>query len=302
LSENVNRRDFLRVSIAVAGLPLEDAARIDAVAAPAPPPSSGPLPIKKAVLLGMLPEKLSYAERFRMARDAGFEAVEAYTTPSQKEAETLKQAAEDAKIRIHSVMNMGHWKWPLSSPDPAVVEKSLESMRTSLGNAHFWGADTVLLVPAVVDSGTTYAEAWQRSQKQIRALIPLAEELRVIIALEEVWNKFLLSPLEFPRYVDQFQSPWVKSYFDVGNVVLYGYPQDWIRSLGKRIVKMHLKDFNRKTYQFVNLGDGSIEWGDVRRALVEVGYHGYATTELEGGDEAYLKDVSKRVDRLVLGV
>jgi len=250
----------------------------------------------------MLPEKLSYEARFRMARDCGFEAVEAHTTEDQAEAETMKRAAESAKIRIHSVMNMGHWKWPLSSPDPAVVQKSVQSMRTSLHNAHFWGADTVLLVPAVVNSGTTYRQAWQRSQKQIRALIPLAEKLRVVIALEEVWNKFLLSPLEFPRFVDQFQSPWIKSYFDVGNVVLYGYPQDWIRELDKRFVKMHLKDFNRKTNQFVNLGDGSIEWPEVRKALAEVGYNGYATTELDGGDEAYLKDVSQRVDRLVLGI
>jgi hexulose-6-phosphate isomerase len=119
-------------------------------------------------------------------------------------------------------MSMAHWEYPLSSSDPAVVEKSLDGMRTSLRNAKLWGAEAVLLVPAVVNPQTTYREAWTRSQKQIRKLIPLAEELKVIIAVEEVWNKFLLSPIEFPRYVDEFQSPWVKAYFDVGNVVLYG--------------------------------------------------------------------------------
>ncbi|MGH9433583.1 MAG: TIM barrel protein [Terriglobia bacterium] len=301
MTGQVTRRDFLKTSVAATGASLGAAALSSGGSMPAQA-GSAPLRIKKAVLLGMLPEKLSYEERFRMARAAGFEAVEAYTTEDQKEAETIQRAAESAQIHIHSVMNMGHWKWPLSSPDPAVVQKSLHSMQVSLHNAHFWGADTVLLVPAVVDSQTTYRQAWQRSQKQIRALIPLAEQLRVVMALEEVWNKFLLSPLEFPRYVDQFQSPWVKSYFDVGNVVLYGYPQDWIRELDKRFVKMHLKDFNRKTNQFVNLGDGSIEWPEVRKALTEVGYNGYATTELDGGDAAYLQDVSKRVDRLVLGI
>ena len=116
-------------------------------------------------------------------------------------------------------------------------------METSLRNAHFWGADTVLLVPAVVNPQTSYHDAWTRSQEQIRKLIPMAQELKVIIGIEEVWNKFLLSPIEFARYVDEFQSPWIRAYFDVGNVVIYGYPQDWIRTLGKRIVKLHIKDF-----------------------------------------------------------
>jgi hexulose-6-phosphate isomerase len=199
---------------------------------------------------------------------------------------------------------MAHWENPLSSSDSAVVERSLKGMRTSLHNAKLWGADAVLLVPAVVNPQTPYREAWTRSQKQIRKLIPLAEELKVIIAIEEVWNKFLLSPLEMPRYVDEFQSPWVKSYFDVGNVVLYGYPQDWIHNLGKRIAKVHLKDFKRLEdgYRWVNLGDGDIDWPAVRKAFADVGYTGYATTELEGGDAAYLRDVGQRVDRLVLGM
>ena len=110
-------------------------------------------------------------------------------------------------LRIHSVMNQAHWTSPLSSPDPAVVEKSLEGMRTSLANAKLWGADTVLLVPAVVTAEVSYAQAWERSQRQIRKLIPIAQDSKVIIGIEEVWNKFLLSPLEFARYIDRFESP-----------------------------------------------------------------------------------------------
>jgi L-ribulose-5-phosphate 3-epimerase len=300
-----SRREFLKASLAAAcAMKLGAAAAGPSGAVSASGAAPSPLPIKKGVLLGMLPKQLSYADRFKLARDAGFTAVQAYTTPDQHEAEEIKKAAEDAGIKIDSVMNEGHWEWPLSSSDPAVVEKSLNAMRTSLQNAKFWGSYSVLLVPAVVNPQTSYHDAWTRSQTQIRKLVPLAQELRVVIAIEEVWNKFLLSPLEFATYVDQFKSPWVKAWFDVGNVVLYGYPQDWIRTLGKRIVELHLKDFKRSEngYQWVNLGDGDIDWPEVRKALAEIGYSGTATTELEGGDEAYLSDVSKRVDRLVLGL
>jgi len=265
--------------------------------------SAAPLPIKKGVLLDMLPDNLSYADRFKLARAVGFEVVQAPTEPDQGKAEEIKKAADGANVRIDSVMNMDHWKYPLSSSDPAVVEKSLAGMRTSLHNAKLWGSDVVLLVPAVVNPQTSYRDAWTRSHREIRKLIPLAEELKVVIAIEEVWNKFLLSPLEMATYIDEFHSPWIKAWFDVGNVLLYGYPQDWIRTLGKRIVKVHLKDFKRKEdgYAWVNLGDGDVNWPAVRQAFAEIGYAGSAVTELEKGDEAYLRDVSSRVDRLVLG-
>ncbi len=299
MGHDPSRREFLKKSLVATG-----AAALGTAppAAAVPPPS----PIKKAVLLGMLPKRLSYAERFRMARDVGFEGVQVYTTPDQHEAEEIKKAAEGAGIKIESVMNTAHWQNPLSSADPAVVEKSLEGMRTSLRNAQFWGADAVLLVPAVVNAQTSYHDAWTRSQEQIRKLLPLAEELGVVIAIEEVWNKFLLSPLEFARYIDEFTSPWVKAWFDVGNVVLFAYPQDWIRTLGNRIVKVHLKDFKVSrggplVGEWVNLGDGDIDWAEVRKAFAEVGYAGFATTELASGEEPYLRDVSSRVDRLLLG-
>ena len=277
-----------------------------ATAAPAPRPPDGR--IKKAVQISMLPTTLSYSDRFKLAVDVGFEGVEARTIEDPKVAEDIRKASEDAKLPIHSVMNMAHWANPLSSADPAVVKISLDGMITSLHNAKLWGAETVLLVPAVVNPDTSYQDAWTRSQKNIRTLIPLAEELKVIIAIEEVWNKFLLSPLEMAKYVDEFKSPWIKQYFDVGNVVLYGYPQDWIHTIGKRIAKVHLKDFKMNkgwspiTAQFVNLGEGDINWAAVRKAFADVGYTGWTTTELEGGDEAYLRDVVKRVDKLVLGL
>lgn len=284
------RRDFLKTSVAAAGL--------SGFALRATPP-----PIKKGLVFDMVPGSLSYADRFTLVRDTGFEVVQALTEPDPQKAEAMKQAADAAHIRIDSVMNVDHWQYPLSSSDPAVVEKSLSGMRTSLQNAKLWGADTVLLVPAVVNPQTSYRDAWTRSQTQIRKLIPLAAEQKVVIAIEEVWNKFLLSPLEMAQYIGEFQSPWVQAWFDVGNVVLYGYPQDWIRTLGKRIVNVHLKDFKRTEggYAWVNLGDGDVDWPAVRQAFTDIGYAGSVIAELEQGDEKYLRDVSRRMDRLLLG-
>jgi L-ribulose-5-phosphate 3-epimerase len=307
-----SRREFLKSSATascVAGLggglsKYIAAAGADAThAASSTTSSTAPLPIKKGVLLEMLPEHLSYADRFQLARAVGFEVVQAPTEPDQRKAEEIKGSADGANIRIDSVMNMDHWKFPLSSSDPGVVEKSLAGMRTSLQNAKLWGSDAVLLVPAVVNPQTSYHDAWTRSQREIRKLIPLAEDLKIVIAIEEVWNKFLLSPLEMATYIDEFHSPWIKAWFDVGNVLLFGFPQDWIRTLGKRIVKVHLKDFKRREdgYAWVNLGDGDVDWTAVRQAFSEIGYAGSAVTELEKGDEPYLRDVSKRVDRLLLG-
>jgi hexulose-6-phosphate isomerase len=249
----------------------------------------------------MLPKEMSYLDRFKLGLDVGFEALEAQTIADPKEAEAIKEASVKTGLRIHSVMNMDHWRYPLSSGDPAVVERSMQGMRTSISNAKLWGADAVLLVPAVVDPKTSYRDAYVRSQAQIKKLIPVAKEAGVIIAVEEVWNKFLLSPIEFARYVDEFRNPWVRAYFDVGNIVLYGYPQDWIRTLGKRIIKFHLKDFNSETRQFVPLREGSIDWPEVRRAIAEIGFSGYLTVELRGGDQAYLRDVSARVDKILAG-
>ena len=302
------RREFLKSSVtAVCAAGVSAGLAESLLPAPANAsvlaPNPAPLPIKKGLVYDMLPKALTHADRFKLARDAGFEVVQAPTTPDEHIAEEMKSAAGSANIRIDSVMNMDHWQYPLSSDDPAVVEKSLTGMRTSLRNAKLWGSDAVLLVPAVVNPHTSYHDAWTRSQTQIRKLLPLAEELKIVISIEEVWNKFLLSPLEMTTYIGEFKSPWVKAWFDVGNVVLYGYPQDWIRTLGRNISNVHLKDFKRKEggYAWVNLGDGDVDWPAVRQAFTDIGYSGSAIAELETGDEPYLRDVSRRIDRLLLG-
>jgi L-ribulose-5-phosphate 3-epimerase len=295
-----DRRTFL-TSLAAGVLAATDRSR--AQSSPGGNPSAG---IRKAVLISMLPKELSYAQQFALAREVGFEGIEMRTIAKPEEAADIREAAQKTGLRIHSVMNADHWRFPLSSADPSVVSQCVAGMETSMRNAALWGADAVLLVPAVVDATTSYKQAWERSQRLIKErLLPLAAELKVIIAVEEVWNKFLLSPLEFARYVDELDSPWVKAYFDVGNVVFYAYPQDWIRTLGKRIVKVHLKDFqlDRPNGRFTwkNLGEGDIDWQEVRKAFAEIDYRGFMTTEISGGSQEYLKDVVTRFDRFLAG-
>ncbi len=293
----LNRRSFLQTAAALT------------VMSAMPARANAGLPIRTAVEYNMLPEGLTILQRFQLAKDCGYEQIECPTTPDQAAAEEMKSASDTVGLPIHSVMNMDHWKYPFSSPDPAVVEKSLEGARTSIHNAHLWGASTVLLVPAVVNAQVSYKDAYARSQAAIRRLLPLSEKMKIVLALEEVWNKFLLSPLEFARYLDEFNSPRIRAYFDVGNVVLYGYPQDWIRILGNRIVKLHIKDFSFQrdkvsgdtVARWVGLGEGDIDWTAVHAALAGIGYHGTATLELNSGNAVYLKEQRRRFGRILAG-
>ncbi len=288
----MNRRTFSQMMSAAA-------AAGSAFAAPAR------LPIRKACLLSMVDGDLPVRDKFALVRDAGFEAMEVGNVADGRAAEEIKRASDEAKLPIHSVMNMEHWKSPLSSPDPAIARKTVDSMKMSLRQAKLWGADTVLLVPAVVNAQIRYEDAWKRSQQWIGELLPEAEKHKVVIAVENVWNKFLLSPLEMVQYVDSFRSPWLRAYFDVGNILLYGFPQDWIVTLGKeRIAKLHFKDFKfaQRQAQFVNLREGELDWKAVHAALTQIGWSGFATVELNKGDGAYLKDVATRVDQILEGV
>lgn len=265
--------------------------------------TTGRLPVEKGLVIGMMGRQGSYHYRFQMARDAGFECVEPNTVTDPKEAEAIAKAAQVTGLRIHGVMNSAHWRYPLSSADPEEVKLSMQGMRTSLENAKTWGADTVLLVPAVVNPGVTYEQAMERSKRQVSELLNDATKMKITIAIENVWNKFLLSPMEFCQYVDGFKSPYLKAYFDVGNVQLYGYPEQWLRSLDKRISKIHFKDFrfrNREA-QFVNLLDGDLNWPAIYDSMAAIGYKGPVTLEIAGGDLAYLSDVNNRFEAILKG-
>src|SRR5947199_9311232 len=219
-----SRREFLKSSATAAcaaglgGGALANSLTADSSSAAPLFPAT--LSIKKGVWFEMLPAKLSTADRFKLARDVGFEVAQVPTEPDERKAEEIKKAAEVANIRIDSVMNMDHWKYPLSSSDRAVVEKSLAGMRTSLHNAKLWGSDAVLLVPAVVNPQTSYHAAWSRSQEDILTLVALAVQLTLVIDMEELVHNCLLNSLEMSKYIEEFHSTGSKTCIDVGNVLL----------------------------------------------------------------------------------
>jgi hexulose-6-phosphate isomerase len=204
-------------------------------------------------------------------------------------------------------MNSAHWSSPLSDPNPEVRARGMEGLKTALRDAKKLGCSSVLLVPAVVKKDVSYADAYTRSQAEIRKVVPLAEELGVTIAIENVWNQFLLSPLEAARYVDEFNSPRVGWHFDVGNLVNYGWPEQWIRILGKRIAKVHVKEFSRskrdkeglwKGFE-VELLAGDCDWPAVMKALDDIGYQGWLIAEISGGDAQRLKTIAELMDRIL---
>lgn len=261
--------------------------------------------LKRGIMWGTVGVKGSVLEKFKAVKEAGFEGVE--VTSHMDQSEVLK-ARDETGLAIPSVCGAHHWSKPLSSPDPKVREEGLEALKQCLRDAKAYGASSVLLVPAVVNKEVTYAEAWTRSQEEIRKAIPLATELGVKIAIENVWNQFLLSPLEAARYVDEFGSPAVGWHFDVGNILNYGWPEQWIRILGKRILKVHIKEFSRKKRDKeglwkgfgVSLLEGDNDWPAVMKALDEIGYHGWAITEQSGGDTPEgLKDLDNRLSKII---
>jgi hexulose-6-phosphate isomerase len=218
------------------------------------------------------------------------------------------RARDETGLVIPSVCGVHHWSKPLSHPDAKVRAEGLAALQQTLKDAKRYGASSVLLVPAVVNKEVSYDQAYERSQAEIRKAIPLAEELSVKIAIENVWNQFLLSPLEARRYVDEFKSPAVGWHFDVGNVITYGWPEQWVRILGKRIQKLHIKEFSRKKRDKeglwkgfdVPLLEGDDDWPSVMKALDEVGWSGWAMTEQGGGDTPEgLRDLAQRFEKIL---
>ncbi len=245
------------------------------------------------------PEGTSLEQIFQRAKDAGFDAVELNLNPSGGVGLTMETSAAEAEkiaadarrygLQLRSLSTGLLWGAPLSSKDESVRRRGGEIVAKQLELAGIMGMDTVLVVPGAVNAETSYDECYLLSQEEIRKLIPLAEKTGVSIGIENVWNKFLLSPLEMARYIDEFQSPQVGSYFDVGNVLQFGFPEQWIRILKHRIRKIHVKDFSVQVGNingFVPLLAGDVNWDAVRSSLSEVGYDDVITAELSAYKKA----------------
>ncbi|MBK7373517.1 MAG: sugar phosphate isomerase/epimerase [Saprospiraceae bacterium] len=260
--------------------------------------------IKKALKYGMIKENLSILDKFKLVKDLGFDGIE-LDSPNELPENEILNARDKTGIELPGVVNSVHWQSPLSDPDPAVRARCVESMKISLNDCKKYGGTTVLLVPAVVNDKVSYAEAYERSQFEIKKLLPIAEKTGIKIAFENVWNNFLLSPLEAARYVDEFNHPMVGWHFDIGNIVRYGWPEHWIQTLGKRILKTDIKDYSRKMANDLGvwkgfdaeLGDGDANWSAVNKALFDIGYKGWGAAEVSGGDRVRLKEISERMDK-----
>ncbi|HLJ57619.1 MAG TPA: sugar phosphate isomerase/epimerase family protein [Chthonomonadaceae bacterium] len=240
-----------------------------------------------------LPPALTLSESFRLAMRAGFDSIEINIAEDgeltldsdEPSVRALVADAKDAGIELSSLSTGLGWKYPLGSMDPAIREKARAVVRKSLQVASWMDVDTILVVPGVVTPDAAYDQVYNHALEGVRSVAPDAERLGVTIGIENVWNKFLLSPLEFARFIDEAGSEAVGAYFDAGNILQYGYPDQWIRILGSRIKKVHVKDFKANIGNgtgFCNPLQGDVPWEKVRAALAEIGYDEYVTGEVAG--------------------
>jgi hexulose-6-phosphate isomerase len=244
-------------------------------------------------------------EKFQAVKAAGYDGIEADSHLNRNE---VIEAAKATGLKVHSVCDSKHWRSLLSSPDQAVREEGVAALIVALEDAKAYGADAVLLVPGRVTDSVSYDECWERSIMEIKKAIPAAEKQNVKNAIENVWNNFLLSPLEAARYIDQFNSPSVGAYFDCGNILAYGWPEQWIKILGKRIAKIHIKEYSRKIADSqgrsagfnVKLREGDVNWPAVMAALDNCSYNGWVSIEMPGGDPPEgLKDLCDRMKLII---
>ncbi|UZR95604.1 sugar phosphate isomerase/epimerase family protein [Chondrinema litorale] len=304
MKSKINRKEFLQYSGKAIAAGYLSSWMLSSCAAPVGNAENAGR-MKKSLKFGMIEEDLSVLDKFKLLKDLGFDGVE-LDSPNELSEKEILDARDKTGLEIPGVVNSVHWKAPLSDPDPSVRKKCVDSMETALQDCKKYGGTTVLLVPGVVGENVSYDEAYARSQEEIKKILPIAEETGVKIAIENVWNNFLLSPLEAARYIDEFESDMIGWYFDVGNIVRYGWPEQWIRILGKRIIKVDIKEYSRKLANEegvwegfkAELLEGDCNWQNVMTALNEVGYAGWGSAEIPGGDRKRLEKISQLMDEI----
>jgi hexulose-6-phosphate isomerase len=283
LSRRSLLKQFAAGAAAAAVLPTDGLA-----AAPTEP--AGAARYKKAVKFQMVQGEMSVREKFELLAELGFEGTEIHVT-AKLDRDQVKQASEATGVRVHGFLNS-------SKPD----------LKSAIDAAKFYGGDSVLVVAGRVDKKHSYDQVYREQQDRLRAALPYAQEQGIKLLVENVWNNFLLSPLEMARFIDELESPAAGVYFDAGNILRYGWPEHWIRVLGPRIGKIDVKEFSRKKMENeglkkgfdIEIGDGDCDWPAVRTALAEVGYtSGWATAEVPGGGRDRLAEIKRRMDAVL---
>ena len=266
-----------------------------------------PRELKKGFWYASAPGKTAM-EKLKAIKAAGFDGVE---LPSHQSQDEVLRARDESGLTIATV-SCGLYSRPMSSPDAATRAAGIEGVKQGIRDAKRYGATSVLVIPGVVDEKQPYADTYAYALAGMKQLVPLAEELGVILGIENVWNHFFLSPLEAARFVDELGSKAVGWHFDIGNVVYLGWPEQWIRILGKRICKLHIKEYSRKKLNekgqragfAVEFLEGDCDWPAVMKALDEIGYKGWATVEpawtppgVEPAER--LKQISEKLDKIL---
>ena len=293
----MNRRFFLKVTAGAAAT----TAFLPHLLAAAPKRN-----LRKAIMYSTIGVKGTVLEKFRVMKDAGFDGVEPMGGMNRDE---VLAAFKATGLQAASVCCHTHWEKPLSAPDEATRKIGLDGLLLSLRDAHAYGANCVLFVPGVARNGVTYQECFERSIAEIKKAIPVAKETGVKIAIENVGNNFIASPEQAVEYLDAINSEWVGWYFDIGNAGRVGPAEHWIQVIGKRIFRIHIKDYCAKPADpaakksaSLKLLDGDTNWPAVMKALDNAGYTGWATSEQPGNQAADLetaRDLAQRMDRII---
>lgn len=265
--------------------------------------------LRKGFMLGTFPDKkLPLIEKFRMLKRAGFDGAE---PANAEDPDEVMKARDETGLQIASMSCGGSSRMFASALSP-VRAKAVEEVQTALRNAERYGARSILVVPGTVDEKTTYRQNWDRCTECVKACVPVAEETGVKLAIENVWNNFLQSPMECVQFIDQFGSDKVAMHFDIGNMMSLGWPEQWIEIIGKRIACIHIKEFSRtkmmeegkrKGFEVEYL-EGDNNWPAILKSLRDVGYGGWAIVEpayrpKDIDPMARLMEISKRLDRIL---
>jgi hexulose-6-phosphate isomerase len=276
-----------------------------------PPTTSLELPVRltsdddhhilKSLKINMVKVEGSLTEKFKAAKLAGFEGIE-LDSPGF-EVEEARKAIAESGLPVDGTVCSTHWSIRHTSPDAGQRAQALADLQKAIRDTDAVGGNTVLLVVGHGNDGPE-DEIWPRAIENISKALPLASRLGITIAIENVWNHFLYdhegdenqSAEKFARFCDDLNSPWVGMQFDIGNHWKYGDCGQWIRTLGKRVVKLDIKGYSRTNDNWAKLGDDDIDWADVRAALSEINFSGWAAAEVGGGGPDRLAEISAAMD------